>query len=367
MTTKPRVLVTTPNGRTGSAAVDELLRRRFPVRALVRKDDARAAALRAKGAEVIVGSLHDLRDLQRALAGVQRAYHCPPFDSNHLHGAMLFALAAEEARLEVVALMSGWNPHPLHPSVMQREHWIANNIYRRMSVDVIHINPGLFAFAHLVGLPMAAHFGVLAGTWGDGRNAPPSNEDIGAVAAGALADPSPYIGQCLRPTGPELLSPTDIAASLGRALGRPVVYREVSPSLIARSALALGVPKFQVAQVRHYMKELRMGAFAQAPTDHVRQVTGRDAEDFDSIARRYVAEPHRIMPGLKIGSRAGAVVLALKAMFTRSPDFEAWEASRDYPTIPNGMLAHENPEWVEAADESRLLLQPEPRAFALTN
>ena len=30
----------------------------------------------------------------------------------------MFALAAEQAGVEVVALMSGWNPHQLHPSIL---------------------------------------------------------------------------------------------------------------------------------------------------------------------------------------------------------------------------------------------------------
>ena len=185
MTNKPRILVTSAAGRNGSAAVLELLRKGFRVRAFVRRNDARSETLRKAGAEIFVGDLFDLSDLRRALVDVQRAYHCPPFAPNLLHGTMLFALAAEEAKLEVVALMSGWNPHPAHPALVTREHWIANNIYQWMpTVEVIHVNPGIFAFMYLLGLPAIVHFGMLAGPWGDGLNAPPSGEDIGSVAAG---------------------------------------------------------------------------------------------------------------------------------------------------------------------------------------
>ena len=89
---------------------------------------------------------------------VQRAYHVPPFAPNVLHGTMLFALAAEEARLESLALMSGWNPHPSHPGTLTREHWIANNVVRWMpTVGVTHVNPGIFAFLYLLlpKLPLA--------------------------------------------------------------------------------------------------------------------------------------------------------------------------------------------------------------------
>jgi NAD(P)H dehydrogenase (quinone) len=357
--TRPRILVTTANGRTGRAAVETLLARGFPIRALVTRDDARAARLRAAGAEVFIGSFYHWDDLLRAMQDVQRAYHCPPFDARHLHSSTLVALAAEQAGVEVVALMSGWNPHPTHPSVMQREHWLANNLYRRLAVDVIHINPGMFAFPYLLGLPMIVHFGWLALPFGDGKNAPPSNEDIGAVAAHALMTPAPHIGRCLRPTGPELLSPADVAEILGDVLGRPVRYRPVSTRMFIKAARAQGFPTFQIAQVRHYADELRRGVYADV-TDDVRAVTGRPAEPFRETARRYLDDPGAVMPGLRAGTALGALWLGLRMAFTRVPDLDRWEAARDYPALPSGVLAHENPEWVAAAGRRELLLLPDP-------
>src|SRR5574341_834104 len=282
MSSKPRILVTSAAGRTSSVAVLELLQKGFPVRAFVRRDDARARRLREAGAEVVVGNLFDYRDLRRALIGVQRAYHCPPFAPNLLHNAMLFALAAQEAKLEVVALMSAWNPHPTHPSVLTREHWIANNLYQWMpSVDVIYVNPGLFAFNYLTGLPSIVHFGMLWAPFGEGLNAPPSNEDIGRVAANVLADPSRHIGRCYRPTGPELLSPHDVAGILTKVLGRRVKYRDASTPLLAKAGIALGFPIFEISLARYFFEELRRGAFATgAPTDHVEEVCGKPPEDF---------------------------------------------------------------------------------------
>ena len=360
-TTQPRFLVTTANGRTGSAAVQELLTLGYPVRALVSRDDHRAAAWRQRGAEVVVGDLFDLRDLRRALDDVQRVYHCLPFDARHLHGAMLMALAAEQAGVEVIALMSGWNPHPSHPSILQRETWMANNLYRRLPVDVIHVNPGMFAFTYLLGLPAAKHLGVLALPFGEGLNAPPSNEDIGAVAAHALVKPAAYVGRCLRPTGPELVSPAAVAGTFSRVLGRRVRYQAASEAMFVKFALAQNFPLFQIAQVRHYAAEMRAGAYGQPPTDHVREVTGRAPEDMETIVRRYIGDPTQVMPGLEAGSFLGALGLGLRAMLKRVPDLDAWEDSRDYARIESGQLAHENPDWVAAAERTSLLLLPDAR------
>ena len=154
---------------------------------------------------------------------------------------MVFALAAEEAKLEVVALLSRWRPHPTHPSIVTREHWIANQLYRWiLSVDVVHVHPGIFAFIYLLVLPAIVHMGMFVAPFGDGKNAPPSNEGIARVAVGVLTNPCPHIGKSYRPTGPELLPPHDIAGILTNVTGHKVKYQDSSIKMFAKAAKALG-------------------------------------------------------------------------------------------------------------------------------
>ncbi len=357
---RPRVLVTSAAGRTAAPAVLSLLEKGFPVRAFVRRDDARAEVLRNAGAEIFVGNLFDQRDLRSALVDVQRAYYCPPLSANLLHGAVLFALAAEEAKLEAVALMSQWNPHPTHPSATTREHWMVNNVYRWMpSVGVIYINPGLFAFLYLLSLPMIVHLGMLPGPYGDGRNAPPSNEDIGRVAAGVLADPTPHIGKCYRPTGPEILSPHDIAEILTGVVGRTVTYQKVTLKMFLKAATAQGVSPFDMASIRLYVQDLSGGTFAiGAPTTTVEDITGTPAESFETIARRYIAQPDLIVQGLRVGTKLGAYGFMIKMMLTRAPDLDRWERERGHPMLKAPVFAHDSDEWRRAAEQGRILLQP---------
>ena len=317
--------------------------------------------MRKAGAEIFVGNLFDLSDLQSALVDVRRAYHCPPFVPNLLHGTTLFALAAEEAKLEVVALMRGWNPHPAHPALLTREHWIANNIYRWMpTVDIIYVNPSIVAFMYLLGLPAIVHLGMLVGPWGDGLNAPPSSEDIGSLAAGVLAEPSPHIGKCYRPTGPKLISPHDVAGVLTEVVGRKVKYQDVSPKMFLKAATAQGIfSTFEMAHARFYVEEIRGGTFAVgAPTDHVQQICGRPQESFETIARRYIAQPDLIVPGLRVGTKLGALAFMVKMMLTRAPDLDRWERERGHPVLEKPVLAHDSSEWREAAEKQQLLLQP---------
>ena len=358
--TKPKILVTSAAGRTGSAAVLQLLEKEFPVRAMVRRRDARSEVLEKAGADVVTGDLFDFQDLRTALNGVQRAYHCPPFAPNLLNGASLFALAAEEAKLEVVALLSGWNPHPTHPSIVTREHWIANQLYCWMpSVDVIHVNPGIFAFIYLLGLPAIVNLGMLMAPFGDGKNAPPSNGDIARVAAGVLMDPAPHIGKSYRPTGPELLSPNDVADILTNVVGRKVKYQDSSLKMFAKATKALGVSDFETSQILYYAQEIRSGVFETgAPTDHVEAITGRKPESFETIARRYIDNPSLIAPGMKAGGKLGAMAFLARMMLSRPPSFERWERDRGHPILKDQILASDNPEWRAAAENQELYLLP---------
>src|SRR5216684_5186377 len=64
------ILVTGAAGRVGAVGrtIVELLRHRgLPVRAMVRSEDERADALRASGAEVVVGDLTSGADVARAM------------------------------------------------------------------------------------------------------------------------------------------------------------------------------------------------------------------------------------------------------------------------------------------------------------
>jgi NmrA-like family len=117
---KPRIIVTGATGKTGSVVVSELLKAGYPVRAMVHREDARSARLRAYGAEIAVADLSDFERVADALKDVQRAYFCPPFDPYMIQGAV----AAKEARIEYIVGLTQWLASPSHPSLMSRQSWL---------------------------------------------------------------------------------------------------------------------------------------------------------------------------------------------------------------------------------------------------
>lgn len=358
MAARPLILVTAAAGRTGRETVRSLLQRGYPVRALVRRSDERAKALERLGADVVVGNLFDFRDVQRAMRGVARALHCPPFAPNLLHNTMLVCLAAQEARLEALVLLSGWNPSPDHPSALTREHWIANNVARWMpDVGVIHLNPGIFAYTYHLTLPITRRLGILPLPFGRGQNAPVSERDIGRCAAALLDRPATYVGTSWRPTGPQLLDGDDVARILSRVLERPVRYQPTSITMFAKAARAQGFADFDTFNVRHYAEEVAQGAFAVgAPTDHVARLTGDPAEPFEQTARRYAADVSLVAPNLREVSYLGALAFLLRTMLTPAPDFAAMSDREGIAPLRQHRLAHENEDWQRHARSERLML-----------
>jgi hypothetical protein len=171
---KPRILVTGATGKTGSVVVAELLRAGYRVRAMVRRQDARSAQLRAQGAEIAVADMSDVDHVAEALKDVQRAYYCPPFDPYMIQGAVAFAVAARESGLEHIVGLTQWLSSPSHPALMTRQHWLVDRLLS-MTSGITHtiLRPGFFADNYLALTRPAAHLGVFPWPYGDSRNAPP--------------------------------------------------------------------------------------------------------------------------------------------------------------------------------------------------
>jgi uncharacterized protein YbjT (DUF2867 family) len=347
MSAKPEILVTSGAGNTGRPVTEALLRQGFPVRAMVRQEDQRSERLRALGAEVVVGNLFDVRDLRRAVDGVQRAYFVAPHGPNGLHASMSFAVAAEDAKLETVTTLTQWLLHPGHPSLATRELWLADQTMGWMpSVDVVQITPGWFAWTYFLVLDVIAQLGVFPMALGEGRNAPPSNEDMGRVVAATLANPAPHVGKTYRPTGPALLSPEQIAATFAKVLGRDVKYQPSSIDMFIKAATVAGFDPYEISQVRLYLTDYQQDAFAVgAPTGVVRELTGRDPEDFETICRRYVAERPEVVPSLS--NKMGALSRLMRAALMRTPDMDAFQREQHHPPLFDPAFAQDAPEWRE--------------------
>src|SRR5947207_1933715 len=83
-------------GAVGRTVTTLLLERGLPVRAMVRKDDDRAAALRTAGAEVVVGDLMEPADVHRVVNGCRKVYFGMSVSAGYLEATMIMGTVARE-------------------------------------------------------------------------------------------------------------------------------------------------------------------------------------------------------------------------------------------------------------------------------
>ena len=179
--------------------------------------------------------------------------------------------------------------------------------------------------------------------FGNSRNAPPSNEDIARVAVAALMDPARHAGKSYRPTGPELLGADDMAKAIGRAVGRSVMTVPTPTWLFPKTARMGGYPIDLIGGIRYYIDDHKRGAFELgAPTTDVLDVTGRPAEDFETIARRYAALPRNRRT---LGNRLRQLAEFMMVPLSRGFNLDRYdrELRRPFPSEPQ--FAPESKVW----------------------
>jgi NADPH:quinone reductase-like Zn-dependent oxidoreductase len=103
---RAEILVSGATGRTGGAAIAELIKMGRRVRAYVRSDDKQAAALRQRGVEIAVGDFTDIDAIRAAMEGIRSAYFLYPIAPGILGAAAYFAQAAKEAGVTAIVNMS---------------------------------------------------------------------------------------------------------------------------------------------------------------------------------------------------------------------------------------------------------------------
>jgi uncharacterized protein YbjT (DUF2867 family) len=233
------ILVTGAAGRVGAVGrtVVELLRHRaLPVRALVRREDERAAALRALGAEVVVGDLTHAGDVARAMTGCRRLYFGLSVSAPYLEATVTgAAVAREQGDLEVFVNISQMTVSQMSLTVMtgspqHRQHWLAEQVLNWSGLPVVQVRPTVFLqnfFFSAWAAESIAKDGTIRLPFGAGRTSPVDARDVAEVIAAVLASPTAHIGKVYELTGPRSQDMHALAAEYAAALGRPIPYVDV--------------------------------------------------------------------------------------------------------------------------------------------
>ena len=269
-------------GAVGRTVTGLLLDRDLPVRAMVRREDDRAVALRDAGAEVVVGDLLEPADVYRVLRGCQSVYFGMSVSTGYLEAAVTMATVARELGVDALVNMSQMTVsqmsiHDTTPSHQQRQHWLSEQAFAWSGVPVVTIRPTMFleSFFPLAG-PTVREYSRIELPFGRGKTSPVAAGDVARVVAAVLADPGPHVGQLYELTGPRSQDLHGVAQEFSEALNRKVTYRDIPHEDWEQNLKRAQVPE-HLAQHLLTMAELHRAGRYDRMVDGVQRLTGRPA------------------------------------------------------------------------------------------
>ncbi|HVY69086.1 MAG TPA: NAD(P)H-binding protein [Verrucomicrobiae bacterium] len=269
-------------GAVGRTVASLLLDRGLPVRAMVRREDDRAAALRAAGAEVVVGDLLESADVHRAISGCRRVFFGMTVSPGHLEATVIMAAVARETGVEALVNLSQMTVSQMSiqgmtSSRQQRQHWLGEQTLAWSGLPVVTIRPTIFmeSLLSLAGSPVRDRNRIEL-PFGQGRTNPVAATDVARVIATVLTDPAPHLGRTHELTGPRSQDLHGIAREFSNALNREIAYVDIAPEDWERGLKKAGLPEHLLGHVVA-MGELHRAGRYDLQADGVERVTGRPA------------------------------------------------------------------------------------------
>ena len=269
-------------GGVGRTVTHLLLQRGLQVRAMVRREDDRAPALRPAGAEVVIGDLLELSDVYRVVKGCRQIYFGMSASAGYLEATATMAAVAQEFGVNALVNMSQMTVSEMSvqkttSSPQQRQHWLSEQVLAWSGLPVVTVRPTMFLESFL---PFAAvsvrDRSRIELPFGRGKTSPVAAADVARVVAKILADPAPHLGQIYELTGPRSQDMDGVAREFSDALNREIVYTDTPAEKWEAGLKQLGFPEHLARHVVT-MGELHRAGRYDRLTNGVQRVTGQAA------------------------------------------------------------------------------------------
>jgi uncharacterized protein YbjT (DUF2867 family) len=275
------ILVTGATGNVGREVVNLLLSGGEKVVAVTRNP---AKAALPDGAHVVGGDPSRPQTLMPALRGVDTVFISPRALGDAT--AELLKLSAEQGAQRVVLLSAVTVQDGGGEKRFADAFKAVEDAAKASGLPWTILRCAEFASNNLMWAPQIRSTGIVRGTYGDGANSTIHERDIAAVSALALVDAA-HAGHTYVLTGPQSLSQRDKVRIIGEAIGREVLWEEISPQQVREAMLAQGLPVEIPDRLLGYLAS-RVGQPGPSSTD-VEQVLGRPALTFAQWAAEHAA------------------------------------------------------------------------------
>jgi uncharacterized protein YbjT (DUF2867 family) len=277
------ILLTGATGTSGSEIARLLAARKVKFRAFVR-DPKKAQDLAALGAELADGTFEKPGTLEAAARGCDTALILPPGEERLPALACAAIAVAKRAGVKRIVYFSAIGAGVEGAGgFFSSAHGAAEACLAASGLPHTILQPDFFMTNWLSAATSVKAQSVVANCYGRGKAAFVDPRDIAEVAAAALTDPA-HDGRTYVLTGPEALSGDDVAAAIGRAVGRTVRYVDVPRDKFQAELAGYGLPRWQAEAIVALARLIDSG-LAGTVTDDVRRVTGHAPRTFDAWCR----------------------------------------------------------------------------------
>jgi uncharacterized protein YbjT (DUF2867 family) len=241
-----KMLVLGATGQQGGATARALAADGWHVRALVRdKQSGKAQDLADLGIELVFGDFRDRTSLEKAMDGIHGVFSVLPSSADAQYGIsdedeVRFGIAAiDAAKLAGVQHLVYSSTIGASPDIglgHYESKWHIEQYLRQSGVPFSIVRPAPF-----MELLLYPHFGLRQGVvtfFGAPEQIVQfiAVQDIGAIAAKLLVDPSRHLGTTID-IASDALSGNDIAAKISQATARQVPYMQVPAEAAAKSPM----------------------------------------------------------------------------------------------------------------------------------
>ena len=293
------ILVTGAAGEIGSIGrhlTAMLIAKGHKVRAMVRREDERAEALRQLGAEIVIGDLTDLQSVHRAIKGCKRIYFSMSVSAAYLEATVNFAAVARHHGVEAIVNMSqmtvtGMSITETTDSPQHKLHWLAEQALTWSGLPVVTVRPTAFMESFFLRLAVngVRETDELVLPLGNAKSSPVAAVDVARVVAAILDHPALHIGQIYNLTGPESVDLDHHARAFSEALGRTIRYRNVPISAWSEKLRELGVTEHVIKHLAVLAELHGQGRFDRM-TDDVLKVTGQKPMSMREFVKEHAVE-----------------------------------------------------------------------------
>jgi NAD(P)H dehydrogenase (quinone) len=265
-----KIAITGASGQLGRLVTDELLQRVDATDLVLLTRDP--SKLEDRGAEVRAFDWASVTP--QTLQGVDKLLLISGDDvSTRLQGHLNTIEAAKQAGVGSVAYTSIVNPSNSNPAFVAPSHRATEDALRASGLGWTFLRNSIYADMLLSGVPAALATGKLVTNEGEGRTAFTNRADCAAVAAAVLV--GDHDGKVYDITGPEALSPRDVAALLAELSGKPVepVYVD-DDAWVAGIVEHAGLPE-PLARLLATFADASRRYFHAAVSDSFEEIVGR--------------------------------------------------------------------------------------------